>query len=487
MKRILGICTTTPFWDDAFIKSGITNKQIIIFDETINNKRNKKYHKVYYYPSILNEDFKKFRHQEFIKIYKNVLKNFLIYNNNLSRFLPNFNHLNLNKRFFLIESLIRKLIQMVLTNKFSMIISASGPHRLYDQILRDIANEQSIKFIYPDNTYFEEIGCMVSKADDLYKQNKKNSKNKLKLMRHIDSEIKYFNSFTKNEIFKKRNPVENKALFPQNKQSIIKKIFLLFKINESVNPITFKNNKIKKTSFLKIYFFNRVNRINLINAKKFYRKNCTEHKKLLKNKFVYFAPCYQPERTTNPDGGIFYEHYYAISNLEKFLPEDMTIIYKEHPKCFDTRFKNIKYRDIYYYKKLLQIKKLKFIKENFSQKQLIKKSLFVSGINGTTGHESYFFKKCYLLFGESTFKNYPNVIKYSGKNSIKNAINFKFNQQSIINFKRIKEKFSNLYFIYDYWRYNSNIRYNTNFNTNQNDTLNMISKDIKRIYKNLKL
>ena len=110
----------------------------------------------------------------------------------------------------------------------------------------------------------------------------------------------------------------------------------------------------------------------------------------------------------------------------------------------------------------------------------MRKSVFVSGVNGSSGHESYFIKKPYLLFGDAQYQNYPNVIKYINKNSIKAVISFKFTNKSELIFKKIKLGIQRMYIIRDYWRYNSSFRFGFNEKFDYENIKINFSNDIRK-------
>ena len=65
--------------------------------------------------------------------------------------------------------------------------------------------------------------------------------------------------------------------------------------------------------------------------------------------FVYFALHFEPERTTNPDGGFFHDQFLAIIHLRKILPEDVNIFVKEHPSQFKVIDRGLKGRSPLFY------------------------------------------------------------------------------------------------------------------------------------------
>ena len=43
------------------------------------------------------------------------------------------------------------------------------------------------------------------------------------------------------------------------------------------------------------------------------------------SKYIYFALHYEPERTTNPDGGEFHDQAIAIAKLRELVPDNIDI------------------------------------------------------------------------------------------------------------------------------------------------------------------
>ncbi len=73
---------------------------------------------------------------------------------------------------------------------------------------------------------------------------------------------------------------------------------------------------------------------NLLKASKESEEKITDY-----NQYVYFPLHYEPERTTNPDGGIFHDQFLTIVFLRKMIPDNIDIIIKEHPSQFFHRDK----------------------------------------------------------------------------------------------------------------------------------------------------
>lgn len=482
--KILGIGTISPLWKDVFNNINIEKKNLSIFSESFINESNNFAYKTYSYPNIIyQETYKKINKKKFISTYNYCTKNFTIYNNNLSRFINNFDKYNSTNRFIFIDKLIKKLIHIFHTENFNLVICGSPPHRVYDQIIKDICNHNKVNFIYPDFQYFEEFGCFIKDINHFVgKVNSIKKKPPSKNLEIINKELKIIKERLKNSHTRKRVSLTNKSLTSNSKKlTINQKIKRLFFENESINPINLKFGFPFKHYYFHIFWGHKVNQYGISSARKYYYLNCYNLQKLLKSKYIFFAPSYQPERSTNPDGGIYYEHYYALSLISKNIPKNIIIIYKEHPKCFDKKFKNIIYRDLKYFKKIKDnLKNVYFVREDESSIKLIKHSIFTAGVNGTTGHESAVMNKKYLLFGNAQYENYPNIIKYKSIKSIDEALNQNLKKNYSIKFNKILNKIANLYIIRDYWRFNTKFRYGFKEKYDYPTLIDNFSKDIKK-------
>ena len=113
-KKILGIGTVTPIWDEIFKEIKIDKKNIYIFNEDFDEKNNNLSEKLYSYPNIIINNKKIFFNKlKFISTYKLLQNNYLKYNNNLSRFFPNFMYFSLDQRLQYIDRLVRKFFFII--------------------------------------------------------------------------------------------------------------------------------------------------------------------------------------------------------------------------------------------------------------------------------------------------------------------------------------------------------------------------------------
>lgn len=130
----------------------------------------------------------------------------------------------------------------------------------------------------------------------------------------------------------------------------------------------------------------------------------------LDKKFVYFGLHFEPERTTNPDGGVFHDQILAIIALRKILPSEVEIIVKEHPSQFYMFEKGARGRSPLFYDLLKNIKGVQLAHYEEDSYNLIRESVFVATITGTLALEAAVLGKKGLIFGNSWFTDTPNVI-----------------------------------------------------------------------------
>lgn len=129
--------------------------------------------------------------------------------------------------------------------------------------------------------------------------------------------------------------------------------------------------------------------------------------------YVYFGLHYEPERTTNPDGAEFHDQVLALIKLRSILPENVSIVVKEHPSQFYSSMRGVQGRSPLFYEHISNINGVYLISSKEDSISLIRKSLFVSTITGSLANEAAILGKPALIFGDAWFLGMPNVIKWS--------------------------------------------------------------------------
>lgn len=129
--------------------------------------------------------------------------------------------------------------------------------------------------------------------------------------------------------------------------------------------------------------------------------------------FIYFPLHKEPERTTNPDGGIqFHDQLKVIFCLSNLFP-NLTVLVKEHPSQLNPRLNHIeKGRSPLFYLFTNKIKNVRWVPHMTSSHLLISKSQFVATVSGTVGLEATLLGKKSLIFGNPWYLGCPGVTKY---------------------------------------------------------------------------
>ena len=143
------------------------------------------------------------------------------------------------------------------------------------------------------------------------------------------------------------------------------------------------------------------------------------------SKFVYFAMCYEHERTTTPEGGIFHDQLIAIANLRSILPRNVLIVVKEHPSQFYFGDKGSRGRSRLFYQCVKNINGVIVISTNVETIELIEKSEFVATVSGTVAIEAASRKKKAIVFGDAWFTFAPNIMSWGDKLTYKKIMSAK--------------------------------------------------------------
>ncbi|MFA7482306.1 MAG: hypothetical protein WC314_17495 [Vulcanimicrobiota bacterium] len=125
--------------------------------------------------------------------------------------------------------------------------------------------------------------------------------------------------------------------------------------------------------------------------------------------YVLVALHYQPERTTNPEGGIFEAQALLIRLLAATLPPSFQICVKEHPTQFNFCFPGHLSRSVELYKSLSLIPNLRFIDAEQPASRWAKNAEIIVTVNGTIGFEAAIIGKPVIAFGSPPYTGFPNV------------------------------------------------------------------------------
>ncbi|OOE83794.1 capsular polysaccharide export protein, LipB/KpsS family, partial [Salinivibrio sharmensis] len=133
--------------------------------------------------------------------------------------------------------------------------------------------------------------------------------------------------------------------------------------------------------------------------------------------FVYVPLHYQPEATTSPLGGFYSDQLYMIEKLRQALPNEVTILVKEHYSQFSDALHGYRGRFLEYWRCISSMYNVKLVPMDIEQEWLILNSLAVATITGTAGWEALQYGKHCIAFGEPWYASHPNLIRFDEHNS----------------------------------------------------------------------
>ena len=136
----------------------------------------------------------------------------------------------------------------------------------------------------------------------------------------------------------------------------------------------------------------------------------------LETEYIYFPLHYEPERTTNPEGGDYYNAYDTLLALRSLIPQEIPIYVKEHYSQFSHALHGHRGRSHYFYRAILSIPNVVIVNINYSSIELIDNAELTASITGTACLEAACRGRKSLIFGNTWFSGCPNVYKFDQLN-----------------------------------------------------------------------
>lgn len=127
-------------------------------------------------------------------------------------------------------------------------------------------------------------------------------------------------------------------------------------------------------------------------------------------KSVYFPLHFEPEKSTLPMGGKYWNQLYVLEMLLQALPKDWIIYVKEHPRQFDRSIlKNELARDLDFYKRLLADSRIQLLDLSVSSDEMFAISSCITTITGTVGWEAIQKEVPVLVWGYPWYRDCPEI------------------------------------------------------------------------------
>lgn len=304
------------------------------------------------------------------------------------------------------------------THRVNLFISANVPHEIFDYVIYELCKLKKIPiiFFYHQSQIEDAALIMYDWRDNCLKlQSRFQELQKLfhgkseaeidlseKSQRHYNAQVTNSADAVPFYMQSRRKPnlrTRYKFIF-----DLVENAFSLF----SKNPATFLLKCINPVKWGRVakYLWERLKIVeNATNRYyDFYYKQHSVYPNL-KKPYIYVPLQYQPELSTSPLAGAFADQHLIVQMLSKYLPDNMYLYVKEHPK--QTSF----CRNIEFYQGLRRTKNVVLVRKDSDSFDLIKHCVAVATCTGTPGWEALFREKPVLMFGSYIYQFADGVYK----------------------------------------------------------------------------
>ncbi|MCB1531194.1 MAG: hypothetical protein H6853_00235 [Rhodospirillales bacterium] len=145
----------------------------------------------------------------------------------------------------------------------------------------------------------------------------------------------------------------------------------------------------------------------------------------LEQPYVYFPMHLQPEMTTQPEAGIYEDHYLVLEQILAALPEGWKIYVKENPRQYDTSINAVSamhFRDIQDLKDLLDASPaIHFVPQSVSTPDLIQNAQAVVTQTGTVGWECLTSGKPCIAFARPWYSGCRSCLRVNNAEDLRAA------------------------------------------------------------------
>tara|TARA_B110000014_G_C20120212_1_gene593288 strand:+ start:996 stop:2486 length:1491 start_codon:yes stop_codon:yes gene_type:complete len=192
-------------------------------------------------------------------------------------------------------------------------------------------------------------------------------------------------------------------------------------MNAAIEFLFFSQNSNVKTHYtyagrtkLRVFFKTFKNKISKKLRENFIKDNLES--KIPEKNSIYFPLQVEPDRNLLLGAPNFTNQIDSIKQISQSLPPNYTLCVKEHPG------QNREWRDISFYKKIMEIPHVVLLKPEVPSSELYKKSSMVITAVGTSGFEALFYGKPVIVFNDTLYSVLPSVKKMVSFETLPNLI-----------------------------------------------------------------
>jgi hypothetical protein len=138
--------------------------------------------------------------------------------------------------------------------------------------------------------------------------------------------------------------------------------------------------------------------------------------------YIYFPLHLQPERATNPVGGVYSNQYLVANLLSEHIPDDWRIYIKEHPLQFSSSNLGEQGRSTYNHDDFSGLDNVELIDMDASQTKLIDSATAVATVTGTAGWEAVNRGIPAIVFGNASYQFCTGVYHVKTESELESAL-----------------------------------------------------------------
>ena len=288
-----------------------------------------------------------------------------------------------------------------------LVIKTTDLHR--NHLLTEMCRAKGIKILMLFGSRLAYRASISSQSDVIDYELDEKKENRVKIESPEDLD-KYLKS---NNRFKQTKNVQSGGMNTRIYKKIIPSIKWLTKTFDAKWQEGYDHYGITRLSAMSQYFLHALKgrlRKRFID-KKFVKKIDANEK------FLFFPLHVQPERNVDIVAPFYANQLEVISNISKALPVGHKLYVKEHHSM------NLRHwRNISYYKEIIDLPNVKLIHPSVSPKTLLEKCKMVITISGTAGFEAALYKKPCIVFADVIYSSLPSVHRLKSLEELPTAI-----------------------------------------------------------------
>jgi len=288
-----------------------------------------------------------------------------------------------------------------------LVIKTTDQHR--DHLFTEMCRAKGIKILMLFGSRLAYRASIASQSDVIDYDMDEKTENRIKIESLADLD-KYLKGDSK---LKQIGNVDSGGMNTPIYKKIIPSITWLTKIIDREWQEGYDHYGVTRLSAISHYFsYSLKGRLRKMFIDKNFVREITSNEK-----FLFYPLQIQPERNIDIAAPFYANQVEVISNIAKALPVDYKLYVKEHVNMYLRHWRNISY-----YKKIMELPNVKLIHPSVNPKTLLEKCVTVITTGGTIGFEAALHKKPCIVFSDVAYSSLPSVYRLKSLEELPMAI-----------------------------------------------------------------